>query len=359
MLGIDPEFGASALRMWIAAGATILLILFCILTLSRRQPRIASSPAKRTGLVLVGALLGGVMTWGFFDSALWSGGSAERRVFAIRAQQLNALALAPGSPLACLDAVAGESVATACEKVLFASPASVASASSYVAAQLALLSSIAAYERRGGADIEAVLVPLRRSLEADRFGFVAHVLAVRDGCSVQNCRTLALFRDPNRLRANLSVAMLDRYLERYMPLWAAGPEAPVAEAGSQAQPAAAVGASPNGQGAHKVVNIDFPSAASIPPVSIMNPEPSGPVLPGVAAAAAANPNPSSSHHARKQAASPPAATVAGQSGTSTAVEPIWPEPMPAPPHSALTPGTAPVQLTPAPNASAGALPRSQ
>ena len=48
-------------------------------------------------------------------------------------------ALAPGSALACLDTIAGETVENACEKALFASPEATAAAVSYVAAQLSLL----------------------------------------------------------------------------------------------------------------------------------------------------------------------------------------------------------------------------
>jgi len=124
---------------------------------------------------------------------------------------------------------------------------------------------------------------------------------------------------------------------------------PVAE-GPQAQTAAPVAAQATPPGPHKVVNIDFPSAASIPAVNIMNPEPSGPVLPGVAAAAAANPNgqsgaSASSRHSRKPAANPPApaARQSAGSGAQAAVEPIWPEPLPQQP-----PGTAANGATPAP-----------
>ena len=133
-------------------------------------------------------------------------------------------------PLACLDASAGESVEAACEKALFVSPASVASASSYVAARLTLLAGMVAYAGRGGSDIEPVLLPLRRSLEADRFGFVAHVLAVRDGCTSKNCKALALLHDPSRVRANLSAGTLDHYLDHYQELWAKAPDGNLAEA---------------------------------------------------------------------------------------------------------------------------------
>lgn len=351
MPGLDPEFGTSILRLWVAAGSAILLVLFCVLALFQPQLRIATSPARRAGFVIAGAALGAVITWAFLGFGAGDRG-AERRAFEMRAEQLSAQALAPGSPLACLDALAGEAVEMACEKALFMSPARVAAASSYVAARLTLLSSMAAYTQRGGADIDDLLVALRRSLEADRFGFVAHVLAIRDGCTGQNCKTLALLHDPSHVRANLSADAINQYLDRYAALWGTGAEGAVADA-TQPQ------TSPPAQLPHKIVNADFPSAASIPPVSIMNPEPTGPVLPGVAAAAAANPNPpgtgaSSARHTRKAAATT-SATITGQSASpgTSAVEPIWPEPMPSPPPSTATPqtastppATAPVQLAP-------------
>ena len=228
---------------------------------------------------------------------------------------------------------------------------------SYVAARLTLLTSMTAYAERGGADIEYALAPLRRSLEADHFGFVAHVLTVRDGCTSQNCKALTLLRDPGRVRSNLGAQTLDRLLDHYQEVWAKAPDVAPAEV-SQVQPSAA--------GPRKLVNIDFPSAASIPPVSIMNPEPTGPVLPGVAAAAAANPNPqssaASSRRSRKQTANPPAQTVVQPAlAGSGAAEPVWPEPVPPlPSRTAAAPAGAPVQLNPpSPSASAGGVVRAQ
>src|SRR5262249_59696401 len=118
-----------------------------------------------------------------------------------------------------------------------------------------------------------------------------------------------VLREPSHVRANLSEQTFNHYLERYLLVWAKAAEPPVAEA-PQAQAAAPVAAQATPPGPHKVVNIDFPSAASIPAVNIMNPEPSGPVLPGVAAAAAVNPNSqsgttASTRHSRKPAAHAP------------------------------------------------------
>src|SRR6202008_495141 len=111
--------------------------------------------------------------------------------------------------------------------------------------------------------------PLRRSLETDSFGFLAHALAVRDGCTGQNCTALDVLGDASRVRANLSGQTLERYLDRYATAWAQPPDVPVADAGTTSGPAAAP--QPGAPGQRKVVvNIDFPTAASIPPVSIMN-----------------------------------------------------------------------------------------
>ena len=362
MLGVDPEFGNSVLRLWLAAGSAALLVLLCVLALFQPQLRMPLSPARRAGVVIVGAVLGAAIMWSLLAHPASGDRAAEGRGFELRADELSARALVPGSPLACLDALAGESVEAACEKALFASPASVAAASSYVAARLALLASMTSYAGHGDANIDDLVSSLRRPLETDRFGFLAHMLAVRDGCTSQNCKALASLHDASRVRANLSAETLDRYLEHYVALWAAAPDGAVADG--------TLPPSANAPGTHKVVNIDFPTAASIPAVSIMNPEPSGPVLSGVAAAAAANPNPQaaapSSHRARKQTANPPApSAVQSASSNSAATEPIWPEPMPprppqSSPQTAAAPSAgAPVQLNPSSTAPAGATARPQ
>ena len=258
MLGVDPEIGTSALRLWVAAGSAALLLVCCVLVLSRSRSGIGANPVFRASFVILGAVLGAAMTWAFLDRAAEADRSAEHRALELRAQELSARALAPGSPLACLDGAAGENVMAACERALFVSPASVAAASSYVAERLALLASVVAYDERGDTDVENVLLPLRRSLEADPFGFVAHVLSNRDGCTNHNCKALALLHDASRVRANLNAETLNHYLEHYLALWAKAPDGALADA-APAQTAAIP------QGQRKVsINADFPTAASIP-----------------------------------------------------------------------------------------------
>jgi hypothetical protein len=193
---------------------------------------------------------------------------AERRALAQRGAQLTAQVLAPGSTLACLDGAAGEAVENACEKMVFAGPQSSAAAVAYMAARLTLLADGLAFARRDDPDFATTLAGLRRAIELDRFGIAAHVLAVRDGCTADRCPAFALFDDANVIKANLKAQVFNQYVSRYAADWnKSGPmaekQAPVASAAEPTAPAKTPLAG----------RYDFPSAASIPPVSIMNSEP--------------------------------------------------------------------------------------
>ncbi len=378
MLGVDSELGTSVLRLWVAAGSAALLVAICVLVFAKS--RTTTSSSLRSGGVVVAAILGAAFAWASFGRGAVQDHAADRRALEVRAAELATRALAPGSALACLDGTTGESVGAACEKAIFATPASVATAISYAAARFTLLSDMIAYTRRGGTDIDNALVPLRRSLEADPFGFLAHALALRDGCTGENCKALALLSDPSHVRANLGGATLDRYLDHYLTVWAQAPDGPVADATPALSSAMTQSGAP---GQHKVlVNIDFPTAASIPPVSIMNPEPKGSVPPSAAAAAAGGSNAQaaaapSSRRSRKQVASPPAQAATQSAPASSAaeesqVDPVWTPapaaaaqsaPAPAAPAANLASGAgAPVQLNPfasAPDARANMTTRTQ
>jgi hypothetical protein len=361
MLGASPE----VLLLWIAAAAAGVLVVAFALALARPRADLGNS-LTRTGAIVLVAALTAAMGWAYINHANLRDHDVERRALELRAQILNASALAPGSPLTCLDAMTGDAVEAACEKSLFAAPASVAAATAYIAARMTLLADMVAYTKRGGENLDDVVVPLRRSLEADRFGFLAHVLEVRDGCTSMSCKPLALLRDPGRVRTNLGEDTLDRYIDHYAAAWSA--DATVADA-TPAEPAAAP------QPPHKMVNIDFPTAASIPPVSIMNPEQTKP-----AAAAASGGAPAAGGSRRSRKPSGPAqATAAGPAPDP--VDPVWtpapsatasaptaPVPAAAAPQSAPSPApmpaaAAPVQLNPfpttPPQASAGGAVRAQ
>jgi hypothetical protein len=265
--------------LWIAVGSASLLIIIISALFLRRSPTGRWPMVERTALVGLGAALTGSLTWACLDGVAMR---SEHSALDMRAQRLTAQAIAAGSPLACLDPLAGDTVEGACEKAVFASPESVAAATSYVAAQFRLLADMVDYAKHGGADIERASLPLRRALEADPFGFLAHVLVVRDGCTSDNCPALAMLDDPTRVRTNLIAQTLDHFVDHYREFWGKAPDTPVAAVTDAPAESSTEGGPP---GKHKVVvNIDFPSAASIPPISIMNPEPKGPATPHAAGA---------------------------------------------------------------------------
>ncbi len=349
MVGVDSEMGSSVLRLWIAAGSAAVLVAICAVAFNGLRTN-----AARAGVVALGTLVGVAMIWALLGSPVVQDHGADRRALEMRAQELTARTLAPGSALACLDAVAGENVDAACEKALFASAATVAAATSYAVARLELLSDMAAYVKHGGRDIDGALLPLRHSLETDAYGFVARALAVRDGCTSQNCKALDVLADASRVRANMRGQTLDRYLDHYLTVWALLPDGPgpVADAAPPTQPTYQPGA----PGQRKMVNIDFPTAASIPAVSIMNPEPTAKTAPAGAAPSAANPNPPAPVAAtasppppkksRKQAANPPAQAPAPAAAPAPATaaeqpDPVWTPAPPAPPAQAAATAPAP------------------
>lgn len=355
MPGGDLANGLIAVPYWAAGALAALLVAGCVLVFNRSGAGTIGG-AVRVSIIVLGAL----MVWAFVQRAALRDRDAEGRAIEARAAELTARAVAAGSPLACLDGIAGETVETACEKAIFASPETVAAAITYVSARLTLLADVLAYGKTSGKSINISPAVLRRSLDKDRYGFVAHVLSMRDGCIGQNCKSFEMLGDATRVRANLATHELDRYLNHYAEEWAKepvnpAPPAPVAEA-APAKPKVSV-------------NIDFPSAASIPPISIMNAEPTGPVLPGVAQAAVNNPNPPptttppavASRRASRRHTAPPPQPAAQATAQPAAA------PMPAPPATPVMSGPSvttapavvpPVQLVPlfppqAPGASAG------
>src|ERR1700688_1099651 len=113
MVGVEPEIGSSVLRLWIAVAAAAALVAVCALVFARLRTN-AANAAVATGIVAVGAVLGAAMAWALLSQPSVPGYDTGRRALEARAQELNERALAPGSSLACLDALAGDNVVSAC-----------------------------------------------------------------------------------------------------------------------------------------------------------------------------------------------------------------------------------------------------
>jgi hypothetical protein len=325
--GLDTVTGAFALSLLSAGAALALLVVFAAFAFRYAGQSGMSSVLWRGVLVLVGAML----AWVLLDTASIREHAAERRAVEARALELTARAIAPGSALACLDAVATPAVESACEAALFAKPEAVAAAIAYIDARLSLLAAASAVATRDPGYAPA-LERLRRTLEADPFGLVAHVLTTR-GCNAADCVDLKLLPDSRRILANMKSRSFNAHVEARAAAWR--PEglavAPAATLSPGIRPSATTAdVTPGAPAASKY---DFPTAASIPPVSIMSPEPTTP--------ASAEP--------RREPQGEPRAAAAPRSAPQPARRQTPREPgLPAPPLS-----VAPQFAAPPPAQSAG------
>lgn len=287
--GFDPATGTLSLPWW-AASIVAAVVVACLMAAVARGGILRT--AATLGVVAV-VVVAAAAAWNWVSRPGEGRGSGARGDAETRLIELSRSATLPGSALGCLDGLAGETVESACEKVLFASADTVASATSYMAEKLVLLSLAVDGGRDRTGTGSSIVLAARRSLETDRFGFAAQVLATLYGCTAEKCDPFRLFADATRLRANLKEAAFDGFVSRNAPAWPARPVRPAMAAGPPP-----TGPSPVPPG------FNVPSAASIPPVSIMNPEPSPPAANPPAAAEA---SPPAAAPARRPPRTPPRA----------------------------------------------------
>jgi hypothetical protein len=259
----------------LSAGAALAVCVILIVAALRRAGRTEVTNVIWGGvLVVAGAALAAFLIEHPATNGTDSG--STRRAIERQAAELTARAIAPGSALACLDAVVSP-VTDACEKALFVRPEAAAAAIDYVDAKFSLLAAGAALaDREPG--LRPLIDRLRGALEADRFGLVAHVLTTR-GCSKPDCSDLKLLNEPARVLANMTAHTFEARIGVYALAWQEGgitsaaampPMTAVNTAPAMPGPAPTTSGSANG------ARLEFPSAASIPPVSIMTPEPATP-----------------------------------------------------------------------------------
>jgi hypothetical protein len=263
--------------------------------------------AGKPGLFWRGTLMlvGAIFAWVLVSRLPTLEQPIDRGAIEMRSAELTARAIAPGSALACLDTVASAAVEDGCEKALFSTPETVAAAVAYVDARYSLLApSIALADRDPsyGPSLER----LRRAIETDRFGLVAHVLTTR-GCTVSACPDLRLLRDSSAVLANMKSRAFETRVGVHALAWqpngatvAAAPATSDGATGAASVRAPSTAARPS--------KYEFPSADSIPPVSIMAPEPAAPqpVGPKSAEPKPAAPAKRPAHRQSTRDAAPPA-----------------------------------------------------
>jgi hypothetical protein len=311
---LDQIWRSPAFPTWLTIAAAGFFGIVLLITLLRAERSVANGALAVITLLAIG--IAGVATYRGFGPADAAGGSVAEP----QSQPPQVSAALPA--LSCIDDIAGETVLTACEKALFGSAESAAAAVSYAAARvtrLTALGDVAAANRNMSPELQA----LRRSVERDRYGLVAHVLLTRDHCTPADCAAFRSLTDHNQIVANMDERLYNGMVTRYAPLWNAPPPA--------AATTGLVAALPPSMPTGRPTNAEFPSAANTPPVSIMNPEPgpgqAAPRPPAGAANAPSAARPTPAPHPTP-AAAPPALAAAKKP--------------PAKPHVA-----APVQIAPA------------
>lgn len=252
---LDQIWRSPAFPMWMTLAAAGFFGLITLITLLRAEKSVANGALTVITLLAIGIAVAATMrVYGPVAQAAPS----EARAQAVATANLPALS--------CLDDLAGDAVLVGCEKALFGSPDAAAAAVSYTAARIDRLMALG-----DAATAEKSLTPdmkvLRKALEHDRYGLVAQVLVARDGCTQFDCAAFRSLTDQQQVAANMDAHLYDMLVARYAPTW----NAPAA--GSAMPPSGALAGLPTTMPTGKPTNAEFPSAASTPPVSIMNPEP--------------------------------------------------------------------------------------
>jgi hypothetical protein len=311
----DYLWRSPSFPMWLTLAAACSFAVIVLFTLLRAEKSLANGALTVITLLAIGIAVAATLRNDDPRRAFIESGTASPQTRALPA-------------LSCIDELAGEAVATACEKVLFASPESTAAGVSYTAS---LIARITAFGDAATASrtMPPELLAMRRALERDRYGMVAQVLTAREGCSPMQCAAFRSFSDSRQIAINMTEHNYDAMVAHYAPQWNVPPS-------SASTPLAALPASfPTG----RPTNAEFPSSASTPPVSIMNPEPGTGAL-------QSSPRPA-------QPAAPKQATAASSS-PSPSLSPAVASAKKQPPPK--RPSAAPTQLPPAAQAPASPAP---
>jgi hypothetical protein len=261
---LDHIWRSPQFPMWLTLAAAGFFAILLLITLLRAEKSVANGALTVITLLAIGvAVAATIRGFGWPGSPSSAGSQAPPAV--------------AGPPaLSCIDDLAGEAVLTACEKTLFGSAESTAAAIAYAAAQitrLTALGDVATVNRNLTPEVEA----LRRSIERDRYGLMAYVLAARDHCTPQNCPAFRSLGNSRQLMTNMDDRVYEGLVLRYSGSWGAPASMPaiaaVPSGALAALPPSPVTSVPPGK---PTTMIDFPSAASTPPVNIMTPEPGAP-----------------------------------------------------------------------------------
>lgn len=310
MISFEKAFGlinqSVALPGWLLLVAAVIGAAFVFLLMTRSEHR--DNPI--TLLVMIGMLVGGLAVGaGILKELRVAATVAEATALDSRAAALDSASAQSG--LGCL--AADESLAAACEAVVFERPDTVAAARGLVGARLALVEDAFEFvRRRDAAYLMDRITAWRRPLERDPFGLVAAMLADTAGCTDAYCPQLAVIGNSEKIATNLRDGRLQELIGKYAPIW----ERVARNRGTIGQP---VRTGPFG-----LPVVERPSGAERPPAANLPVEepPAAPPAP------AAEPRP-----APPRPAPAPAPAAQRPAPTTAAPRPV-PRPRPVPPPAA-------------------------
>ncbi|MEX0589750.1 MAG: hypothetical protein WD207_01555, partial [Xanthobacteraceae bacterium] len=180
-----------------------------------------ASAGRLLAVVVPFLLLAGVAAGGYYGYTYLEGKRTleERRALDERAASILSQAVQPGSVFACLDGSPAPAMMEACERSLFAEPQRVAAAVAIVTQRIAYLSDALQFANARDASYLERIEPLRNSIEADPYGFVAYVFAIDHRCTAETCERYRLLRDPARVKENIRVRRFEAFMAKHAPSW--------------------------------------------------------------------------------------------------------------------------------------------
>src|SRR4029450_11814500 len=209
---LDHIWRSSSFPMWLTLAAAAFFAILVLITLLRAEKSVANGALTVITLLAIGVAVAATIR-GFGPGGPAS--SADRPLSA-------PVTTASLPALACIDDLAGDTVLTACEKVLFGSADSTAAAISYAASRLSRLiaaGDVATVNRNLTPELET----LRRSVERDRYGLMAYVLVARDHCTAAACPAFRSLANSRQIIANMDDRFYEGLVVRYSGSWNAPP----------------------------------------------------------------------------------------------------------------------------------------
>src|SRR3954467_11017002 len=222
---LDEIWRSPTFPMWLTLAAAGFFALVLLVTLLRAERSVANGALTVITLLAIGIAVAATIRGFGPDGTSTSRGAPPLQ--SVRAS----------SPaLSCIDDLAGETVLTACEKILFGSADAVAAAVSYAAARITQLTSFGDVAT-ANKSMTPELATLRRSVERDRYGLMAWVLVNRDRCQPGDCAAYRSLTDHNQIAANMDERFYEGLILRYSASWnAPATPAPAAPAATAALP---------------------------------------------------------------------------------------------------------------------------